>query len=155
MAGVAAVFSIVSATYTLYQGERAAEAQDRAAAREEDLARQNAAAIEGETREQHRRALREAARTESAMLARAAGSGTGAGSSMFSSIDDAAAEHERQLAWMLKAGKTRASIARKGGMYRADTMRANADRTRAQAYGSFLSSAGSTYDYGNKAGWWT
>jgi hypothetical protein len=132
----------------------AADAQREQAAAAEELGRQEAAMIEDESREEVRRAREEAADIESESRARAGASGVSSGG-LYAGIDDMAEEHDRQIAWMEKAGESRARLAIQGGQNAAAIGRANAEASLAGGIGAGLAGAADTYSLGSQANWWT
>ncbi len=154
MAVVAAVAAVVGAGYAVYSGMEAADAQREQAAAAEALGRQEAAMIEDESREEVRRAKDAASDIEADARARAGASGVSAGG-LYEGIDDMAEEHDRQIAWMEKAGASKARLAIQGGTNAGAIGRANAEVSQAGGVSAGLTGAGNVYTIGNQANWWT
>lgn len=115
--------------------------QANAASNARQAARENAKRAQAEAAEEARRLSLQQKETEARTRAAIAASGTGMGSeSQLSYLDKMKREHEKELAWVMKAGSMRArsettsgKLAYKQGM--------------AGAIGSFAGAAGSAYNY--------
>ena len=146
--------SAFGTAYAVSSQMRAADAQERAAAEAERLARENAAAIEAETREEARRLALQQKQLEGTSRARAAASGITSSGSFGDYMSFLEQENQRQLEWLNESGQRRADIARRGGYLDAASARTGAHASRAQAWGSIFSGAKDIYGYGRNAGWW-
>jgi hypothetical protein len=122
---IMAISSAAGAAYSIKAGMDAKDAASKAAAEQERLAHQNAANIEAETMEEHRRSTKEAESAEATARARAAATGvdTDEESSMSLVLNERQAEAKRQLDWIKRSGKSRADLARRSGMSQATSTR--------------------------------
>ena len=154
MAIVAAVATVFGTAATIHGQYQAGKAADRQAGAEQDMARQEAAAIEAETAESVRRARDQAEKAEGTSRARAAGSGATLTGSLDISLESMSEEHTRQIDWMATAGASKARMAIMGGDMRSAASSAQASQFRAQMWGSAAKGVSSTYTSGTSAGWW-
>ena len=153
-----AIVGAVAAVFTAYTSYRAADeasdaAQD-AAKQEQEMARQQAAAIEAETAESVRRSRDKASQAEGQSRARVAASGLETSGSLDLSLDAMSEEHARQIDWMGKAGASQARMALLGGDMRAAGQNARADQFKAQKWGAVSSGVTNVYSTGSDASWW-
>lgn len=153
MGGVAAVVSIFSAVQSYQAAQDQADAQEKAAARAEELSVMNAASAEAEAAESKRRTQQQQVASEAGARAKAAASGT-VGGSMQDSIAAMMSEHGRQLDWMDRSSKSQQDIILAGGKDAAATGRAQASATRASGTTNLLRDSQTVYTSGKKAGWW-
>jgi len=149
MAAAVPAISVISGVYGIYSGMQQSKEASKAASKQEALARQNAANIESETREEARRVQKagDEALAEGRAKAAASGTrGTGSQSVFLGSEED---ELNRQIDWLNKSGSNQAALAAKSGANAADV-------TRYQGKTEGLGSAfkGATQAAGGISDWW-
>ena len=122
---IMAISSAAGAAYSIKAGMDAKDAASKAAAEQERLAHQNAANIEAETMEEHRRASKDAEAAEASARARAASTGIDSDeeSSMGLVLNERQKEAKKQLDWIKRSGKSRADLARRSGIAQASSTR--------------------------------
>lgn len=136
IAGVGLAISAVSAGYSIYQSEQAAQEA-------EDIADANARREAMEAEEMAQRAEKDAAREESLARARAFASGVG-GESQEIYLDDLHASNKREIDWIRRSGASRADLTRKEGRVSASQHRR---KGTAAAIGGFGSMVGQAADW--------
>ena len=142
---IMAVAALASAAAGVYSAKASADAADE----QQRLAEKNAEFEQAEAEESAKRLAEENKRTEALSRAMAAASGVG-GESQQSYLTDLEAKGQREVAWMRKAGASRANIMRQEG-----AMTAKAGRAQAYASGvkSVAGGASDLYSTG-KGNWW-
>ena len=123
MAAAVPAISVISGVYGIYSGMQQSKEASKAASKQEALARQNAANIESETREEARRVQKagDEALAEGRAKAAASGTrGTGSQSVFLGSEED---ELNREIDWLNRSGSNRADLAVTSGKNAADITR--------------------------------
>ena len=146
---IAAISAVVGAGAAVYSGIEQAKAAEEA----EKIAEKNAQMMEAETAEQAKRLAKEQDRTEGLTRAMAAASGVG-GESQQAMIEDMERTHAGELAWMKKAGASRASITRQEGGMMAQQGRAAAMGTMASGAAQMGGAMSGLHKTGVQQGWW-
>lgn len=145
---------IFNTAFGIFNAMQQADRLEQAAVEAEALARENRAMAEAETEEEARRARKEQEETESAAMARMYASGT-VGGSLQESVFGIKKEHEKQLAWLIQSGKSRARLEYRKGVFEAQKLKAEASTTLAKGISQGISSATSTYLTGKQQKWWS
>lgn len=109
---------------SIYQGIQADRAARNVAAQQEDLARQNAIAVEAEARESERRARIDQETAMAEGRARAAASGVTIDGSMDLFLTEQDRLFDMEIDWLRRAAQSQASIATRTGQIEAAATRA-------------------------------
>ncbi len=151
---IALAFTVGGTAYSVSSQRKAAQRQEAAAQQSEQIGRENAATIEGETREQVRRQKLKDASDAGSAKAKAAASGLENTGTISTFLSDMTTAQKESLDWLSKSGEQRARIAQLSGEYTAGQGRAAATGTRASSVNTAVSGFGSAYNIGDSQNWW-
>lgn len=154
MGWVSAAVSIVGGIQQIRAGKEAAKDAKAAAAEQERIARENAAADEAETMEEKRRAQIEFDEESALRRARASGSGidTDTESSMDIFMGAQEDKYNKEIDWMLQASKSRQRKILSEARYAAGVTRAQGKQAKYSGYSSGLT--GIIGGIGAGSNWW-
>ncbi len=144
--------SAASAVMQYSASQNAAEAQEAAARREQNLARRNAERQRLETAEAARRLKKQQESAKGTARARLAATGLTLAGSPSSFLDEMSIAMEDELTWLETSGKSKADILELGGQNRYLSGMAQASAIEAQgfggAFGALAGGLGTAYDQG-------
>lgn len=136
---------------SIYQGIQANEQAQNIARQQEELARQNAIAVEAEARESERRARVEQAAAMGESRARAAASGVTAGGSLDLFMSEQDRLFEMEIDWLRKSAQSQSQIARMGGQVQSSITQTQG---RQQMISGVTGGVRQGITAGSDAGWW-